>query len=142
MKICAIFIFLWFACPVLACGDENKKNQKIFARVIQKESSGMEIAIFFPKKINNTDLASVTFNYFKNKEFILLVNAKIENRDFGLSNINLEKYLSSFIAVKPEELKNISISTYYMPTPGQHGVIISSCNTNESYELYEIIENV
>jgi hypothetical protein len=141
MKIISIFLLAWITFPALACTTEDNGKLKAFARIIQKDSSGLDIAVFYPKKLKNAELNSVTFNYVKGEEFVLLVNAKISNSTYGLSYVNIKDFSSSYIAVKAEELKYMSISISYSWPPGPDG-IFRPCGPIENHKVYELIENV
>lgn len=141
MKILLLFLFSCCVLPAFACVEESKSKTKVFARVIQKDSSGLDIAVFYPKKIQNAELNSVTFSYYKGKEFILLVGSTIRNSAFGLPNIDLEKYSSSYVAIKAEEISNVAISISYSLPAGSDGAF-TPCGPVENFRLHEIIEGV
>lgn len=114
---------------------------KVFARIIEKSESELELAVFYPNEIQKEALSYVTFSYYRGKKFVMSVEAKISNSVFGFSNINIGEFSSSYIALDPKELNNVAISIYYRNPPGPDGAV-KACGPIEYHKLNEIIEKV
>lgn len=140
MKLISLLLAFCLSSPCFSCTDEAKEKLKVFARIIEKSESDLWLAVFYPNEIQNESLSYVTFSYYRGKEFVMLVDAKIGNNNYGLSNINSNEYSSSSIALNPKELNNIAISIHYANPPGPDGVV-KACDHVEHHKLNEIIEN-
>lgn len=141
MKLISLILSFCIALPCFSCTGEIKEKLNVFARIIEKSESELELAVFYPKEIQKETLSHVTFSYYKGKKFLMLVEAKISNSAFGFSNINIGEYSSSYIAIDPKELNNVAISIYYRNPPGPDGVV-KACGPIENHKLNEIIEDV
>ena len=141
MKLISLLLSFCLALPCFSCTDEGKEKLEVFARIIEKSESELELAVFYPNETKKETLSHVTFSYYKGKKFVMLVEAKIGNNAFGFSNIDIGEYSSSYIALDPKELNNIAISIYYRNPPGPDGAV-KACGPIEYHKLNEIIEKV
>lgn len=140
MKLILLLLAFCLSSPCFSCTDEAKEKLKVFARILENNESDLWLAIFYPNEIQNESLSYVTFSYYRGKEFVMLVDAKISDNTYRFSNINSNEYSSSSIALNPNELKNIAISIHYANPPGPDGVV-KACDHVEHHKLNEIIEN-
>ncbi len=141
MKLISLLLGFCIALPCFSCTEKTKEKLKVFAHIIEKSQSELELAVFYPNEIQKEGLSYVTFSYYRGKKFVMLVEAKISNSTFGFSNINIGEYSSSYIALDPKELNNVVISIYYRNPPGPDGAV-KACSPTEYHKLDEILEKV
>lgn len=140
MKIILFILSLCFAAPSLSCMDESKEKQKIFARIIQQTKSDIDVAVFYPKENQKALISSVTVAYYQGNDFSLIVDAKIGNSNFGIPNIDLKQYASTYISLKSDAINEVEISFSYNWPPAPDGSVVI-CGPSEHHKLHEIIES-